>query len=436
MPRKTNEPSGRNPQLAMNAAGNQRLAIPIKALFLTINGGSSSIKFALFQSDGHESGESPARVLQGTVDGIGGARGAFAVKGSTEADNFSRPASVLPDHQAAVGVLMDWIEERIERDALTAVGHRIVHGGPKYWQPQRITPEMLEELRRLSPFDPEHLPEEIQLTEAFHRRLPDLPQIACFDTAFHHDVPRVARLLPIPRRYDAKGVRRYGFHGLSYAFLIRELGQIAGAQAMNGRVILAHLGSGASMAAVLDGRSLDTTMAFTPAAGLVMGTRSGDIDPGLFSFLARSEQMTASQFDHMVNHESGLLGVSETSSDMRDLLAREAEDVRAAEAVALFCYQAKKWIGAYGAALGGLDTLVFAGGIGENAPLVRARICSGLAFLGIELDQSRNALSAGVISTDASRATIRVIRTDEEVMIAESVYRILGFGAKTKEIET
>jgi acetate kinase len=331
---------------------------------------------------------------------------------------------------------MAWIGERIERGALTAVGHRIVHGGPKYWQPQRITPEMLAELRSLSPFDPEHLPEEIELAEAFHRRLPDVPQIACFDTAFHHDMPRVARLLPIPRRYDAQGVRRYGFHGLSYAFLTRELGRIAGAQAMNGRVILAHLGSGASMAAVLDGRSLDTTMAFTPAAGLVMGTRSGDIDPGLVSFLARSEQMTASQFDHMVNHASGLLGVSETSSDMRDLLAREREDVRAAEAVALFCYQAKKWIGAYGAALGGLDTLVFAGGIGENAPQVRARICNGLAFLGIELDESRNAQSAGVISTDASRATIRVIHTDEEVMIAESVCRILGFGAKTKEIET
>jgi acetate kinase len=390
MPRKTTEPSGRHPQLAMKHAGNQRLAIPTKALFLTINGGSSSIKFALFQSDGHQSGESLARVLQGTVDGIGAAKGAFAVKGSNEADNFSRPA-VLPDHQTAVGVLMDWIEERIERGALTGVGHRIVHGGPKYWQPQRITPEMIEELRRLSPFDPEHLPEEIQLAEAFHRRFLGVPQIACFDTAFHRDMPRVARLLPIPRRYDAKGVRRYGFHGLSYAFLIRELGRIAGATAMNGRVILAHLGSGASMAAVLDGRSIDTTMAFTPAAGLVMGTRSGDVDPGLVSFLARWEQMTASQFDQMMNHASGLLGVSETSSDMRDLLEREPEDVRAAEAVALFCYQAKKWLGAYVAVLGGLDTLVFAGGIGENAPLVRARICSvsGRSRCGIKMSCRR-----------------------------------------------
>jgi acetate kinase len=435
MPRKTAEPSGRDPQLAMNAVGDQRLAMPNKGLLLTINRGSSSIKFALFQSDGHESGESLARVLRGTVDGIGLTEGTFAVKGSNEADNCSRPAA-LPDHQAALGVLMDWIEERIERGELTGVGHRIVHGGAKYSHPQRITPDMIEELRGLSPFDPEHLPEEIQLAEAFHRRFPGVPQIACFDTAFHHDMPRVAWLLPIPRCYDAKGVRRYGFHGLSYAFLIRELGRIAGATAMNGRVILAHLGSGASMAAVLDGRSIDTTMAFTPAAGLVMGTRSGDIDPGLVSFLARSEQMTTSQFDHMVNRASGLLGVSETSSDMRDLLAREPGDIRAAEAVALFCYQAKKWLGAYVAVLGGLDTLVFAGGIGENAPLVRARICSGLPSLGIELDESRNVRSAGIISTDASRATVRVIRTDEEVVIAESAYWILGFGAKTKEIET
>jgi len=210
--------------------------------------------------------------------------------------------------------------------------------------------------------------------------------------------------------------------------LMQELVRIAGAQAANGRVILAHLGNGASMAAVRDGRSIDTTMAFTPAAGLMMSTRSGDVDPGLVSFLARSEKMTAPQFDRMVNHESGLLGISETSSDMRELLGREAGDVRAAEAVALFCYQAKKWIGAYAAALGGLDTLVFAGGIGENAPPVRARICAGLGFLGIELDESRNAEAAEVISTDASRVTVRVIRTNEELMIARLVLRVLGLG--------
>ena len=321
---------------------------------------------------------------------------------------------------------MDWIEERSGREALTAVGHRVVHGGPKYSKPQRITAEMVEELRRLSPFDPEHLPEEILLTEAFHRRFPDLPQVACFDTAFHHDLPRVARLLPIPRRYEAQGVRRYGFHGLSYAFLMGELARLAGTEAAQARVILAHLGNGASLAAVRDGKSIDTSMSFTPAAGLVMSTRSGDLDPGLISYMARSEQMTAMQFDQMVNLESGLLGVSETSSDLRDLLAQEAGDVRAAEAVALFCYQVKKWIGSFAAALGGLDTLVFAGGIGENAPTVRARICDGLGFLGIELEEKRNAANEGVISAEASRVAVRVIRTDEELMIANSVCRVLG----------
>lgn len=393
---------------------------PTNPRILTINGGSSSIKFTLFKA-----GDSLRRILEGRVERIGLPGALFVVKGSDSADNFSREVAA-PDHTAAVKLLMDWLEERIRHEPLNAVGHRVVHGGPKYWEPQRITPEMIEELRRLAPFDPEHLPEETLLTEAFHRRFPDLTQIACFDTAFHHDMPRVAKLLPIPRRYEAQGVQRYGFHGLSYAYLMQELSRLAGPKAANGRVILAHLGNGASMAAVVEGRSIDTTMAFTPAAGLVMSTRSGDVDPGLVSFLARSEQMTASQFDRMVNHESGLLGVSETSSDMRDLLARETEEVRAREAVALFCYQAKKWIGAYAAALGGLDTLVFAGGIGENAPLVRKRICEGLSFLGIELSESRNAETAGVISTDASRATVRVIRTDEELMIARSVCRILG----------
>ncbi len=397
---------------------------------LTMNGGSSSIKFALF-----EAGEQLIQTLEGKIEGVGLAKGSFTVIALNPAESFARPAAV-PDHSTAVGLLMDWIQERMELGPLTAVGHRVVHGGPKYWEPQRITPEMIEQLRQLSPFDPDHLPEEILLTVAFHRRFPNLTQIACFDTAFHHDMPRVARLLPIPRRYDARGVRRYGFHGLSYAYLMQELGRVAGAAAAKGRVILAHLGNGASLAAVLDGRSVDTTMAFTPAAGLVMGTRSGDVDPGLVSFLARSEKMTPAQFDRMVNHESGLLGVSETSSDMRDLLAREDEDIRAKEAVALFCYQAKKWIGAYAAALGGLDTLVFAGGIGENAPPVRTRICQGLSFLGIEIDESRNRAAAAVISTDASRATVRVIHTDEDLMIAESVCRILGLGASTKGRET
>jgi acetate kinase len=361
----------------------------------------------------------------GGIERIGLPEATLRVKGLNPADNFSRSVTA-PDLTVAVGVLIDCIEECNGHDAFTAVGHRVVHGGPRYSEPQRITAEMVEELRRLSPFDPEHLPEEILLTEAFHRRFSDVPQVACFDTAFHHDLPRVAQLLPIPRRYEAQGVRRYGFHGLSYAFLMGELARLAGTEAAQGRVILAHLGNGASLAAVYRGKSMDTSMSFTPTAGVPMSTRSGDLDPGLVWYLARTEHLDAKGFNEMVNFKSGMLGVSETSSDMRDLLDRETQDVRAAEAVALFCYQIKKWVGAFAAALGGLDTLVFAGGIGENAPVVRARICEGLGFLGIELNESRNAETAGVISMDASRVPVCVIHTDEEWMIANTVCRVLG----------
>jgi acetate kinase len=400
---------------------------PANPRILTINGGSSSIKFALF-----EAGEPLQRIFAGGIDRIGQPKATLRVRGLEQPDNFSRTVNA-PDHTVAAGILMDWIEKRSGRDALTAVGHRVVHGGPKYYKPQRITAEMVEDLRRLSPFDPDHLPEEIVLTEAFHRRFPDLPQVACFDTAFHHDMPRVAQMLPIPRRYEVQGVRRYGFHGLSYEFLVGELARLAGTEAAKGRIILAHLGSGASLAAVRDGKSLDTSMSFTPASGVPMSTRSGDLDPGLISYLARTEKMSPKQFDEMVNFQSGLLGISETSSDMHDLLDRETQDVRAAEAVALFCYQVKKWIGAFAAALGGLDTLVFAGGIGENAPAVRTRICDGLEFLGIELEEKKNAANEGVISASGNRVAVRVIPTDEERVIAKTVCEVLGLSWHAKK---
>ncbi len=388
---------------------------------LTINGGSSSIKFALFEPD-----NALRQILAGRIEGLGLSQGSFTVKSQNEADNFSRPLTA-PDHTAAVNMLMDWIQEKIQRDGLAAVGHRVVHGGPKYWEPQRITPEMMEALHQLSPFDPEHLPKEILLTEAFHRRFPKLPQIACFDTAFHHDMPRVAQLIPIPRRYGTKGVRRYGFHGISCAYIIEELTRLAGTDVANARVIVAHLGNGASLTAVCGGKSIDTTMALTPAAGIPMSTRSGDLDPGLLWYLVRTEQITPKQFHHMVNEESGLLGVSETSSDMHELLSLEGKDVRVAEAVALFCYHAKKWICALAGALEGLDTLVFTGGIGENAPEIRARICRGLEFVGIELDEKKNAAGAPMISSDDSSAAVRMIHTDEEWMIARTVSRVMGF---------
>jgi len=401
---------------------------PTNPHILTINGGSSSIKFALYEVE-----EPLKRGFHGKIDRIGLSGTNLTFKDPARNQPDSRKLAAA-DHKSAANFLIDWLEEQNSFESVRAVGHRVVHG-MKHIQPEMVTQELLDELHRIRPYDPDHLPREIELIETFRQRHPKLPQIACFDTAFHRTMPRVAKLLPIPRRFDAKGVQRYGFHGLSYAFLMEELARLGDPAAAKGRVILAHLGNGASLAAVRDGKSMDTSMGFTPTAGLVMSTRSGDLDPGLAPYLTRTEQMTTNQFYEMVNHKSGLLGVSETSSDMRDLLNRETQDVRAAEGVALFCYQAKKWIGSFAAALGGLDTLVFAGGIGENAPVVRARICEGLDFLGIELDESRNTETAGIISTDASRVKIRVIRTDEELMIARSVCRIFAPGAVNKRIE-
>jgi acetate kinase len=388
---------------------------PVCPSILTINGGSSSIKFALYQV-----GEPLKRTLHGKIDRIGLSRTnlTFIADGKPQ-----RPRKLaVTDHKSAANALIDWLEKQNDFSSVKAVGHRVVHG-MKHTEPEIVTKKLLDELHWISPNDPDHLPREIELIEVILQRHPKLPQVACFDTAFHQTMPRVAKLLPIPRRFDAKGIQRYGFHGLSYAYLMEELARLGDPAAKKGLVILAHLGNGASMAAVRDGKSIDTSMCFTPTAGLVMSTRSGDLDPGLAPYLARTEKMTTQQFYKMVNHESGLLGVSETSSDMRDLLNHEKRDVRAAEAVALFCYQAKKWIGSYVAALGGLDTLVFAGGIGDNAPIVRARICNGLDFLGIKLDKTRNIKNAAMISTNASMVKVRVIRTNEELMIARSVLR-------------
>ena len=390
---------------------------------LAINGGSSSVRFALY-----EEGEQLQKRLVGKVDRVGLSGMNLTFKDSSAPSQNGRLIAVGP-HNSAVDFLLDWLETQPLFASVRAVGHRVVHG-MAHSGPEQITPELLDDLRRITPYDREHLPLEIDLIEAFRRRHPELPQVACFDTAFHRTMPRVASMLPIPRRYEAMGVRRYGFHGLSYQFLMEELERLGDRAATKGRVILAHLGNGASLAAVRDGKSIDTSMGFTPSAGLVMSSRSGDLDPGLVSYLMRAEKMSVTGFEHMVNHASGLLGVSEISSDLRDLLAQESDDVRAAEAVALFCYQAKKWIGSFAAALGGLDTLVFAGGIGENASLVRWRICDRLGFLGIELDENRNAHNAGLISTEDSQVVVRVIRTDEELMIAKSVIRVLEIGGR------
>ena len=389
---------------------------------LTLNGGSSSIRFAVYQCGGPL-----RRRLAGKLERIGSRKASFTLLESPEHPSPRPRRVVAPDHRAAGHLLLQWLEAQPIFANVRAVGHRVVHGMRRS-EPAMVTAKVLADLRRNAPYDPDHLPVEIGLMDALRHRHPTLSQVACFDTAFHRPMPKIARVLPIPRRYAAKGVERYGFHGISYAYLIEELRRLDPVGA-NGRVILAHLGSGASLCAVRDGKSLDTSMGFTPASGLVMGTRTGDLDPGVGYYLSRTEGISPAQFQQMVNHQSGLLGVSGRSADLRDLLARQGTDRRAAEAVELFCYQVTKWIGSFAAVLGGLDTLVFSAGIGENAPLIRRQICTGLGFLGIEVDGPRNARNAALISPSGGRVAVRVIRTDEELMIARLVSRTLGMRA-------
>jgi acetate kinase len=367
---------------------------------LAINGGSSSVKFALFDS------ETMRRETSGRIEGI-------------EEDIGDA------DGRRAAESLIDRLAARVPLRNLDGVGHRIVHGGAELREHQRVTPDLLRKLSDARPLDPTHLPLEISLIEAMARAAPDVPQVTCFDSAFFRDLPRVAQLLAIPRAYLDRGIRRLGFHGLSYAYLRDELRRTAGDRAADGRVILAHLGSGASLAALRGGKPVDTTMAFTPAAGLVMGTRPGDLDPGLLVHLLRSEQMSADALDVFVNQECGLRGVSGTTSDMKELEERAAADPRAAEAIALFCYQAAKAIGAFAAVLGSLDTIVFSGGIGERSALARREICARLEFLNALLDAASNEAHAAVISAPSSRVAVRVIPTDEEIVMARIVRELL-----------
>lgn len=386
-------------------------------LALTLNGGSSSLKFALFDLDGR------TRLLGGKFDRLGRSGTTFEIEGT----NLPRQTEGVSatSHAEALDILFDWIDRELGQQVIAAIGHRIVHGGPRYLAHSKVDDAMLDELKSIVAYAPEHLPAEIAMMKACRERHAALPQIACFDTAFHAHMPLVARMLPIPRRFHEQGVQRYGFHGLSYSYLLQEQRRLAGEQQADRRLVLAHLGNGASLAAVHQGRSIDTSMGFTPAAGVPMGTRSGDLDPGLVRYLAETEGMDALAFDQMANHQSGLLGLSGTSSDVRELLASEAHDPRAAEALALFCYRIKQTIGAFAAALGGLDELIFSGGIGEKSPAIRERICAGLDFLGIVLDTALNQSGAPIISSVTSRVTVRVIPTDEEAMIAAAIATLL-----------
>ncbi len=390
---------------------------------LTINGGSSSIKFSLYKI------EEPLKLIfNGQIENIGSTKAKFSSYNSITLQKNNISIKVSRHDEAAI-YLINWLEKQEGFDSINAIGHRIVHG-MKHTAPEIISSTLLKELKKISAYDPEHLPEEIKLIEVFRKRYPSLKQVACFDTSFHTSMPTVAKLLSLPRRYYEKGIQHYGFHGLSYAYLIEELNRLAGNETAQGKIILAHLGSGASLAAVKNCKSMDTSMGFTPGSGLPMGTRAGDLDPGVAWYLMQFEKLSPNEFNHLINHESGLLGVSETSSDMRELMNAEDTDHRAAEAIELFCYQTKKWIGSYAAVLEGLDTLIFSGGIGEHAPEIRSKICDGLKFLGIELDEIKNMNNENIISSNASKVIVRVIKTNEEIMIARIVCDVLNKSIK------
>jgi acetate kinase len=386
---------------------------------LTINVGSSSLKAVLYRLDPAESVE-----VRVAAERIGIPNSRLRLTDAQGAVLLQR-TDPLPDHTTALEALFTWLRAQRLDEGLCAIGQRVVQGGSEYSAPTLIDDTVLAALRSLISLDTEHLPQALSVIEWLQQAYPALPQVACFDTAFHRTMPRVAQMYALPRALWDAGVARYGFHGLSYEYILQELRALDG-DAADGRVIVAHLGNGASMAAAHHGVGVDTTMGLTPTGGLVMSTRSGDLDPGVLLYLLESRGLDAAALSRLVNKEAGLLGVSGSSADMQDLLEREAADPRAAEAVALFCYQARKFVGALVAALGGLDTLVFTAGIGQHAPVIRARICDGLQYLGLELDTARNAEHAPVISSDASRVVVRVMPTDEDLVIVRHTYRVIA----------
>jgi len=365
-----------------------------------------------------------SRVAGGTMEriGVGGTQITCSVGPIKVKETFSGALDRLAAAEAFVG----WLERRVLlKHVLVASGHRVVHGLARS-SPAEISPTLLTELTDIVPFAEEHLPLEIALMRAVLAKFPALPHIACFDTAFHASLPRAASIIPVPRRFFDLGVRRYGFHGLSYAYLMAELARLD-PRAAAGRVLLCHLGNGASMAAVLDGKCVDTTMSFSPTAGLVMGTRCGDIDTAVVLYMAARDKKTPAEIQHILNHDSGLIGVSGgQTSDMRDLLALRAQgNEPASDAVAVFVHQARKFVAALAASLGGLDTLVFAGGIGENSNVIRSEICAPLAFLGVELNAERNDANAARIDSERLAVAVRIIRTNEELTIVNEVQRFL-----------
>jgi acetate kinase len=390
------------------ARGRFSVTAPGEPSILVLNVGSSTLKFGLFPL---EEGNDP--FLHGVLEYAGREGGQLRLVYSGEGKQES--VQVAATRESAATELLDYLERSSLFKSVRAVGHRLVHGGSKLRAPIVVDAAVRAMLEEVVPLAPDHLPTELGAIDEVARFAPHVSQVACFDTAFHSAMPRVARLFGLPRALLDSGVIRYGFHGLSYEYVTESLRQRGELPA---RTIVAHLGNGASIAALRDGIGIDTTMGLTPTGGMVMSTRSGDLDPGILLYLLRSRGFSADDVDDVTKHKGGLLGISDSSSDVRDLLAACAKDPKAEEALGVFCYQAKKFIGGYAAALGGIDALVFTGGVGERSPDVRARICEGLGFLGIEIDAASNGENAETISASGSKVRVRTIRTNEEAMIA------------------
>mgnify|MGYP000909036587 CR=1 FL=1 len=406
-------------------------------VILTLNSGSSSLKFALYQPRDQVRPEPGDCILHGAIESCEeGARFSAVDKtGKVLVDQSLLPRTndeEHPPHGVRIDAIMpclEWIEDHLGDAQLSAVGHRILHGGSRYLGPTRLSQQVLADLADLIPFGPLHQPACLAPASVLAKTRPDLPQIACFDTAFHQSMPDVAKRLPLPRRYDDAGIRRYGFHGLSYAYIAGRLSEIA-PDIANGRVIVAHLGNGASLCALRNGASVETTMSLTALDGLVMGTRCGTVDPGAVIYLAQAERRSPDEIVDILYRQSGLLGVSGVSSDMREL--REAASVNSVrQALELFTYRVVQQIGALTAVLGGLDGLVFTAGIGEHDAVLRRDICAALGWLGVVLDEERNARALSVISADDSRVRVFAEPTNENLMICRAVCSCLGHSGQS-----
>lgn len=388
--------------------------------FLILNSGSSSLKFSIFEVDG----ENMKAIVQGNLSGIGSGEGHFALKSETY-QKVDEDLD-LDDHSGAIAKLIEWLQRNLQKQ-FDCIGHRIVHGGREFVKPQLIDDGMIGGLRDLSRFAPLHLPPAIATLTAARNAFSHVPHVACFDTSFHRTMPEKARMMPLTKElFFEDGVEKFGFHGLSYEFVVSDLSAKFGTEIANGKLVVAHLGNGCSMAAVSEGKSVETTMGFSPAGGLMMGTRSGDIDPGLVTFFASQKNFSLEEFVEVVNHKSGLKGLSGISSDMKKLLEEEERNADAKRAIEIFCYHAQKHIGALSASMNGIDALVFTGGIGENASEIRERICDRLKFLGIEIDRGLNPKrGTREISLTGAHTRTFVVETNEELMIARHCRTIL-----------